>query len=84
MENTFKGYTVEEIMDNAYFGLKLVVEERLASKLDGMLNTDNAHVVDENTTIYYVEGLYKGVVGGRDLSDIIFVIMDKKSMGIYY
>jgi hypothetical protein len=84
MENTFKGYTVEEIMDNVIFGLKLVVEERLASKLDGMLNTDNAHVVDEDTTIYYVEGLYKGGVGGRNLEDIIFVVMKKTSMGIYY
>ena len=70
-------------MDEVRFGLKLALEQKLVSKLDGMLNTENAHVVDENTTIYYVKGLYSGVVAGQDLSQVNFVVIDGKAIGIY-
>ena len=79
----FKGYTIEEIMDEVRFGLKLALEQKLVSKLDGLLNTEDAHVVDANTTIYYVKGLYNGVVAGQDLSAVEFVIVEGKTIGIY-
>ena len=79
----YKGYTIEEIMDEVRFGLKLALEQKLVSKLDGLLNTEDAHVVDENTIIYYVKGLYSGVVAGQDLSQVNFVVVDGKAIGIY-
>jgi len=83
MENTFKGYTVEEIMDNAQNNLKAVTEEYIGSKLDGMLNTENALVIDDNTTIYFTKGLYKGIVGGRHMEDVRFVIVSGRSVSVY-
>lgn len=82
MENTFKGYEVEELIDNAIFGLKAATEQYIATKLDGMLNTENALVIDENTTLYYVKGLYTGVVGGRDMSRVEFILIEGKSVAV--
>ena len=83
MENTFKGYKVEEILDGTSFGLKEVVEQKLCSKLDGMLNTENAIVVN-GTTIYYVKGLYQGSVKGFDLEDVEFVVtLENGAIGYY-
>ena len=82
METTFKGYEAEQIMEAASYGLKVVLEQKLCSKLDGRLNTEEAHIVDMNTTIYNIKGLYQGFVGGHDLEKALFVVFEGKSIGL--
>lgn len=83
MENTFKGFDIEEIEDAMVKGLKLAVEKKVCSKLDGLLNTENACMLDGNSTIYYTKGLYSGYVDGRNMEDVHFVLVSGKgSIGI--
>lgn len=73
MYEEFKELNVEMITDAMSFGLKSLVEKKLYSKLDGMLNTENALVLDDNSTLYYVKGLYSGEVGSFCFDDVEFV-----------
>lgn len=83
MTTTFKGFSVENIEDAMNTNLKKAVIEKVTSKLDGMLNTEDAYAVDGNSTIYFTKGLYKGLVDGRSMEDVHFVMITKKgSVGI--